>query len=192
MLCAIIYCTSIFDTREPETPVTNQSSWIQPTSPNSVMINLRNAIAEKNITNYLRCLADTSLSEKFFIFIPEPAVANANPGLFDRWSKDKEEAYFYQMLLFLPTDSTSKLSLELLREDAPGDSVILLHKYELTIHQKCQDENSSCPRSMEGQVEFRLVRTDEDFWYIYQWKDFSISNTPAWSDLKSPVWKIII
>ena len=180
-------CENPFATREPEAPVKIQSSWIQPTSPSYVMINLKNAISEKNTTNYLRCLSDTSSAVKSFAFIPEPAVANANPGLFTRWGKDAESNYLNQLSTYLPKDSTASVDFERLKETIFQDSVVLLQSYQLKVEYKCDE--SSCPRVWRGQAEFRLIRTEEDIWYIYKWSDYSTGDDLSWSSLKAAFGK---
>lgn len=181
-------CENPFATRNPEPPVTNQSQWIQPTSPIYVIINLQNAIAERNIANYLQCLADTSVASKQYSFYPEPAVANANPGLFARWSKQQESNYLQQLNAFLPKDSTASVTFERLNETSLQDSVILLQNYKLKVHYKCPA--GDCPRDMQGQAEFRLVRSADDFWYIYRWSDFATGDEPTWSELKAKFGKL--
>ncbi len=181
-------CENPFATRKPEEPVTNQSNWIQPTSPIYVIVNLQNAISERNIANYLRCLADTSVSSKQYRFFPEPAVANANPGLFFGWSKQEESNYLQQLNAFLPDDSTATVKFERLNETTFQDSVILLQNYNLKMHYKCQ--TGDCPRNLRGQAEFRLVRSDDDFWYIYRWSDFATGDEPSWSELKAKFGKL--
>jgi len=177
-----IGCDNPFSTRTPEEPVSNQSSWIQPTSPNYVLANLRNAIAEKNITNYMRCLADTSNSILNFRFEAEPAVANANPGLFNFWNKDQEFNFLNQLFAFLPDDSTSAVSFQQVKENTFQDSVFLLQDYSLVIKYKCEQD---CIHEMKGQVEFRLMRNNEDLWSIYKWNDYSTGDDLSWSALKA-------
>jgi len=180
-------CESPFATRDPEKPISKQSSWIQPTSPNYVMANLRNAISEKNISNYLRCLADTSNSPKSFRFFADPSVVNKNPGLFDKWNKENELIYLNQLMLYLPKDSTSLFTIISSREDTYQDSVILIQEYNLKVHFKCEDQD--CPRDMAGQAEFRLVRTPEDLWYIHRWRDIATGDKSTWSSLKAKFGK---
>lgn len=175
-------CKTPFSTREPETPVTTQSSWVQPTSPALVMINLRTAIAERNNQNYLRCLADTGLVHASFIYQPEPAVGAANPGLFSRWDKESERNYLNQLLAYLPADSVSSLTLNLIRENTYQDSVVLVEEYVLTVGHRHQDE---APRRMQGQAEFRLVRSSEELWYIRRWADYATNQHPTWSALRA-------
>ncbi len=188
LVFVLLSCENPFATRTPEAPVTNQSNWIQPTSPIYVIVNLQNAISEKNIANYLRCLADTSVSSKQYRFFPEQAVANANPGLFIAWSKEKESNYLQQLNAFLPKDSTASAKFDRLNETTFQDSVILLQNYTLNVHYKCQTDE--CPHSMRGQAEFRLVRSDDDFWYIYRWSDFATGDDPTWSELKAKFGKL--
>ncbi len=176
-------CENPFSTREPEPPNTSQSKWIQPTSPSYVLVNLKNAVAEKNKSNYLRCLADTSVSDHSFKFIADPAAVNAAPGLFDRWGKEEEAIYLNQLYTFLPKDSTMAVSFSRLKETTFQDSVILLQTYDLVFHEKCRSD--PCMRTMQGQAEFRLLRTEDDLWYIYRWSDYSTSDSLTWSDLKA-------
>ncbi len=181
LLC--VQCKTPFSTREPEEPNSSQSNWVQPTSPNYVMINLRTCISEKNSQNYLRCLADTGTAAVTFYYIPESSVAAANPGLFNGWNKESERNYLNQLLAYLPKDSLSTLTLTLIRENAFQDSVVLVQEYILTMGHKQQTEG--CPRQFRGQAEFRLRRSAEDLWYIYKWSDFATGDQPAWSVLRA-------
>lgn len=183
-ICLIVACQNPFATRDPETPKSDQSTWIQPTSPDYVLINLRNAIREKNITNVIRCLADTSLEESFE-FIAEPAVAATYPNLFRHWGILDEQNYLNQLMLYLTPDSTTNLELKSpeTRTFEDSDHYIVIQDYELTIHHSC--DRNDCPRYMEGQAEFRLVRNREDLWMIYRWSDSSINDSPVWSQLKA-------
>jgi len=182
LLIAFLSCKTPFSTREPEPPVTGQSSWIQPTSPSYVMVNLRKAVGEKNINNYLRCLADTSLVRRTFRFIAEPSVAAANPGLFNAWSKENEQNYLNQLMVFLPKDSLSSIEFNLLSENTFQDSVILVQDYTLTVAHKQQ---AACPKKLAGQAEFRLARSTDDLWYIYRWTDYATGDQPTHSVLRA-------
>lgn len=184
VLCAFwVGCENPFGTREPEPPKQNQSSWIQPISPTYVLINLKNAIIEKNSDNYLRCLADTSVSPRQFSFIADAVIMNANPGLFLRWGKEEEANYLNQLLSFLPKDSTASVNFDRLKETTFQDSVIFLESYVLNVDYKC--ESKDCPRSRRGQAEFRFVRTEDETWYIYKWIDYSTGDDLTWSNLKA-------
>jgi len=148
-----------------------------------VLINLRNAIAEKNAQNYLRCLADTGVARQNFLFIPEPAVHAANPGVFRNWGYEEERIYLNQLLLYLPADSTSQLTLKTLKESTYQDSVILVQEYQLIVHHQRQAKIGLSRTS--GQAEFRLLRADDNMWYIHRWTDFATANQPTWSAIRA-------
>ena len=183
LLLLLWECKTPFSTREPEPPKSKQSSWVPPTSPMIVLFNLTNAIAEKNVINYSRCLADTANSSKSFRFIADPSVARANPGLFDHWSNAEEMNYLNQMLSSLSEDSTGRLILKTSRENTFQDSVVLLQDYTLKMHLKC--ENNDCPRDMQGQAEFRLIKSTEDLWSIYLLSDRATGQKKTWSELRA-------
>ncbi|MDZ7369578.1 MAG: hypothetical protein ONB12_00230 [candidate division KSB1 bacterium] len=176
-------CDNPFATREPEPPKQTQSNWIQPVSPTYVLINLRNAVSEKNRSNYLRCLSDSSTAKRSFSFIADPAVANVYPALFSRWGKEEEANYLNQLFSYVPKDSTAKLSFERLNETVYQDSVVLLQNYELTVHYKCSEPN--CPHVFRGQAEFHFIRSEDQIWYITKWIDYSTGDLPTWSLLKA-------
>lgn len=179
----VFVCKTPFSTREPEPPNTGQSSWIQPTSPNFVMMNLRKSISEKNANNYLRCLADSGVSEHSFSYIPDAAANAANPHLFEKWDKEKERNFLNQLLVFLPKDCTSTVDFQLKSENAFQDSVILMQDYTLIIAHKQQQQG--CPKYMKGQAEIRLIRSSEDLWYIHRWIDYATGDYPTWSALRA-------
>jgi hypothetical protein len=184
VLLLVLSCKTPFATRDPEPPKSQQSTWIQPTSPSYVLINLRNAIAEKNTQNYLRCLADTGKVVKRFLFIPEPSINAANPGVFRNWGHEEERIYLNQLLLYLPKDSTSQLTLTPLRESAYQDSVILVQEYQLKLHHQRQAQVGL--QLTRGQVEFRLIRSFENMWYIHRWTDYAIAGSqPTWSAVRA-------
>jgi hypothetical protein len=176
-------CDNPFATREPEPPKQNQSNWIQPISPTYVLINLKNAISEKNSANYLRCLADTSVSPRQFSFVADAVTINSNPGLFQRWGKEEEANYLNQLSSYMPKDSTASVDFDRLKETTFQDSVIFLESYVLNVHYKC--ESIDCPGSRRGQAEFRFVRTEDETWYIYKWIDYSTGDDLTWSNLKA-------
>ena len=184
LLSFLIQCECPFETREAEEPTERQSSWIQPTSVRDVMSNLKKAVEEKNSTNYLRCLVDSSREGIAFRFIPDPTVAMANPGVFNRWNREREKNYFEQLLRYLPSDSSSQLLLTDYWENPLGqDSIRVRQNYRLVLHHKYDPE--ACPRISAGQANFTMVRSSEDLWYIYRWTDTATGEISPWSAVKA-------
>jgi hypothetical protein len=179
-----IACDNPFATREPEPPSTIQSNWIQPTSTTIVLANLSNAIEEKNKSNYLRCFADTSVSSKDYVFVPDPAVLAANPGVFSQWNKEAEANYVNQLYSYLPKDSLITVKFTRETDDIDmQDSIIVRKNYTVKMHDRCDADN--CIETIIGLAEFRMIRTQDDLWYIYRWRDESVSDSLTWSDHKA-------
>ncbi|MBN1543593.1 hypothetical protein JW992_15735 [candidate division KSB1 bacterium] len=178
-------CKTPFSTRNPEEPISSQSTWIQPTAPEYVLVNLRNSLAEKNSTNYLRCLADSSNSGQTFRYTADPAVANAHPSLFETWDKLSETNFINQLLLFLAPDSTVQLVLTPSQSTGIEDNnrITFYQNYQLTVNHSCS--NADCPRYVAGQCELILFRNSESLWTIVGWSDQSTGDTPTWSQLRA-------
>lgn len=180
-------CQWPFDTREPEPPKVQRSTWIQPTSPEMVLTNMKNAIAEKNIENYMRCLVDSVHSTKTFVYVPDPVVANTNPTLFRQWDIARERNYINQVFAVLPADSSRRLVFQELPSTVTPDSAVLKRNYELVLKHILPPKDF--PREARGQAEFWLAKNDAGDWAIYRWIDAGIADAPSWSALRASFGK---
>ncbi len=182
---SILYigCENPFATRDPEPPKQTRSSWIQPVSPAYVLINLKNAFAEKNNANYLRCLADSATTKRRFSFVADDATMSVYPSLFTRWSKEEEANFLNQLFSYLSKDSTVSVTFERLNETVYQDSVVLLQSYELRAAYNCPTKD--CPRVWRGQAEFHFIRSEDEAWSIYKWIDYATGDQQTWSRLKA-------
>lgn len=176
LLCA---CRSLFSTRDPETPVESQSSWIPPLSPELVLMNMQNAILERNSENFIRCL---SSSERLYVFIPDPDVMANYGEIFNNWNLISEQTAIQQVFSLLPADSTAYLLFpEDIREVQGADSTVFVKKYLLEIHPL----QTELPTIYEGQVEYWLYPNAQGEWSIYNWTDFAVEGAQSWSYLKA-------
>jgi len=182
MLLTLAACRNPFRTREPEPPVVSQSSWIPPLSPDKVLINLQNAIAERNTENVVRCLADPVYSTRTFRFDPNPETATLYYTLFSGWGIDQEKTVNQLVFAMVPTDSICLLTwTSILREVVAADTSVMLRQYRLEVHHK----PSSLPTQFQGHAEFRLAVDQRGEWSIYRWIDNSIAGSVSWSELKA-------
>lgn len=180
-------CTNPFTTREPEPPETGGIPFLPPRTPEVVLQNMRNAILEQNVENYIRCLSDAARVARGFVFLPEPGVANENPGVFDNWSRESERNYFVQQRAFLPADSLRNLSLQTVQSSQFADSAQFVENYTLTLRHTQRDRG--VPVIVGGQATFWLGVDDFGDWAIYRWEDRSNSDLPTWSVLKAAYGK---
>jgi hypothetical protein len=184
ILLAVAACKNPFSTREPEPPTGTGSRWIPPFTAEIVLENLRNAIADRNVENYLRCLSDSLRSSSQFRFVPEPAVANTNPGVFVGWGIGQEERYFSQLRDALPPDSARSLRLDSLQTITFSDSAIFLSSYDLQVRHLRQ--NIGDPGRVRGELRFWLIKDQlSGEWSINRWADFATGPSQTWSALKA-------
>ncbi len=180
-------CKTPFSTREPEVPNRQASSWIPPQSPDIVLINLRNALMQKNVENYLRSLVDSTRSARRFRFEPDQSAAVANPGVFSRWDVQKERFYLQQLFSVLPDDSLRIVEFTPLSSSVSVDTAEFTRSYELQLHHTQQRQG--IPAVVRGQATFWLSSDASGNWAIHRWADFGNGRDPSWSDLKAAFGK---
>ncbi len=178
-------CKNPFATREAEPPVQTRSRWVPPYQPADVLENLRNALSDEHVLNYVRCLSDSALTGRTFRFDPEPSVAAQYPDLFAAWDREHERRYLDQLFQAVPNDSLLRLDFRLVSEQVgEGEERLLVTEYTLEAHHGLSPELA--PRRVEGRAEFWLVREEKtSYWYIWRWSDRATGDAPTWSALKA-------
>ena len=179
-LC-FMYCQNPFSTREPEQPSGQQAAWNQPVAHEIVLDNLRSAISEKNVENYIRCFGLTDAVRENFLFVPELSVANNYLGVFTNWSIIEERNYINHLFSLLSPDSVSSLILTNVTEFSYGDSVRTTGEYDLLI----THTNPSAPKQVLGRMELKLRKDAGALWYISSWIDLKTGDFPVWSMIKA-------
>ncbi len=189
ILCAsvlyffLLACENPFATRTPEAPEGRGSSrWIPPFAAELVVENLRNAIADRNVENYVRCFVDSSRTGRHLQFFPETAVANNNPGIFLDWGPAQERDYFSQLRAATPGDSICTLQLDSLQTILFSDSAQFFYEYDLIARHRRQ--SAGVPGRVQGELRFWLIKDSFGEWAIQRWADFATKPAQTWSALK--------
>jgi len=182
-LCLLIIgCTNPFTTRGIEDPDSNQKSDIydSPTDHETVFSNLKYALEQQNVVNYMNCFVDTSANAPLpFQFIHDPSIESfglANWSLFD-------ERNYINKVFQLAT----KITFEYV--DSPGSQEIAnsidlaetrYFRYRLTIEIDTE-------QIYTGKARMKLVKNDLSLWAIHTWEDIrdETENPDTWSKLKS-------
>lgn len=182
--CAILFsCENPFATRAPEPPKNSGSRYIPPFSAEIVLENMRNAISDRNVENYLRCFTDSSRTGERFRYEPDAATVNQYPGVFNQWGLAQERDYFSQLRAALPTDSLRSLRLDSLQTITFNDSAQFVRAYELNVRHKQQ--SAGAPGQVRGELRFWLRKDQFGEWSIYRWADFATGQAQTWSALKA-------
>ncbi|MFO7445926.1 MAG: hypothetical protein R6W90_06135 [Ignavibacteriaceae bacterium] len=170
----------IFDHRDAEDPSGPRANFRQPVQPEDVLDNLKNALKDKNVDNYLACFADSNFSNKEFIFSPSAGAASQFPDLADMWNKKNEEHYFNSLKIRIPENVQITLTLSNENLNQPGDSVIYTASYTLSV----PHNDTDIPMNYQGDLRFSMARDLRSIWSIYYWVDIKRDDEPSWSELK--------
>ena len=184
ILCILIIAASgcdLFSTRTPEEPKSRQSSWIPPLSPNQAVLNMQNAVYERNVENYIQCLADTAFFRRSFIFIPDPQAASIHPELFSSWSREKERMVMLQLFALVPANAASFLVLE---EEAwsiiGAEEAVYTARYRLEVHHN----QPNLDTVYRGHLNWEMAPDSRGHWVIVKWTDNGVDTARSWSLLK--------
>lgn len=177
-------CKNPFATREAEPPTEGRTSWQFPTDPMIVLQNMKYAIEEKNVENYMKCLVD---SNAIFHFEPDQFEASTNAGIFDFWNLSREQTYINRVFTAIPDDSVRTLIYSNIQRSYFPDSAYVQADYQLDLHHIL---SQSYPRQGKGQLDFWFLRRN-GYWVISRWYDHDTkldstsARLPSWSTIKA-------
>jgi hypothetical protein len=177
-------CKNPFATREAEPPTEGRTSWQLPTDPMIVLQNMKSAIVEKNVENYMKCLVD---SINLFHFTPDQYQASTNAGIFEQWSLAHEQSYINKAFTSIPDDSARSLNFTNIQRNEFPDSALIRADYTIELHHILA---STYPIIGKGQVDFVFIRR-YGYWMISRWSDFetkldpTATRVPSWSTIKA-------
>jgi hypothetical protein len=175
----------LFSTRTPEEPNKKKSSFVPPTSASIVISNFINSITEKNVDNYIACLADTSQGDRFpFFYRPSSEASATYSSTFMSWNLFSERRYFSTLLNATPTDIIPAISLINGKFDVLSpDSAVFTSSYLLSVKHTID----ALAKSYAGTLQLTIVPRTSGLWSIRTWYD--IQNTSdslqSWSILKA-------
>ncbi len=181
LLLLLASSCDIFETRTPEKPSQGGSTFVPATSPDQVLSNLKNAIAERNTQNYLRSFVDSLSSTRAFEFVPTSSAYARYPSIFSRWTLASERAYFDNVTTLVPASIISSLSLAGAFQILGSDSAQYNADYQLVMPHGIE----SIPQSVHGNIQLFLATDRNKIWSIYRWIDTGSGSDPSWSDLKA-------
>ncbi len=170
-------CNNPFSIREGEPPIHSQLIWSPPTEPGIVIENLQSALANSNLSYYIRCLGGD------FIFLAdenERSTINPDAWKYQNWNFDIEQSAMTRLFNFfrdtIRADNpvidvnfsrTSQADVIL-----PGDSARLYRDYEIKIYHNYPQYPSYC----RGTLLWTMKADPSGFWTITHWSDLKIDS----------------
>lgn len=181
-IAAAMLATScgLLQTRDPESPSDNQSSFKPAVSAEIVLENFASSVGETNADNYARSFSDTTVSSRSYSFIPSAEVAAGYSSLFAQWGAEDELRYFRN--IGKPSDAIPSLTFARQRQLATSsDSVIYNMDYVLYF----PHARAGIPELFRGNMQLHLAADSRRQWSIYRWQDFKTTSDSTWSYLKA-------
>lgn len=175
ILCLAFFGWACFETRPVEPPSSSSSDWVSPTDYNILLDNLKRAMAEGNVQNYLRCF-----DQDVFLFEAASSLFNNNESVWQNWSLLDEQAYLENMLADLGVSGNSLSILEADLQDVSADSLRYVGEYSLRINH----EDSTLTTLFKGQLQFLIRLNSFNEWEIEKWADIETHPDSSWSLLK--------
>lgn len=171
----------IFETRDSETPTQSRSTFIQPTLPEYVIVNMSFAIAEKNLDNYMRCFVDSNFSPRRYKYFPD-AVSQTSYPVFLNWQLTQERNYFSNLISFTTPTAPSNFFADEVTYNTAIDSAVVDMNYILIF-----DHNrKGITTQAKGKLRFILGTDIRGQWSIHTWYDFiDTNNDTTWSVIKA-------
>jgi len=167
--------------REAEAPVTSRTTFVPPTSPDLVMVNLQFSVIEKDVNNYMACFVDTSYSSRRYSYVPD-VVSQIQYPIFRYWNITNEKTYFSSLLSLTDPNSISSLEFPNQTLNTFGDTAFFDADYTLQVeHQK-----TNVAKILKGKIRLIIGSDSRNLWSIHRWIDFKSNNSDTtWSVLRA-------
>jgi len=175
------FCISGCGLRDVEDPVTSRTTFVPPTSPDLVIINLQYSIIERDINNYLQCFVDTGYSSRRYLYTADVSSQIQYP-IFRLWSMQNEKTYYTSLISLTNPESNSNLFFSNPTLNTFGDTAVYDADYLLHFdHQK-----TTVAKSLTGKIRLILGTDSRNLWSLHRWIDIKAnSGDTTWSVLKA-------
>lgn len=174
-LCVVAAGCDLFSVRDPEPPISDSGTFVQPDTPDQVVLNLQAAIAELNVANYVRSMAPD------LEYYPTAAAEQRDP-IWSAWSRTEEQSYFTQLVAAASTGGEHVLELtDQVMTVLSEDRYSLEAAYVLTV----QHSRVEVPSVVQGRLFWIITQGADSQWRLQEWTDREVGTEPSWSDLKA-------
>lgn len=182
LFCSFFCSCTLFNTREPENPVSDNQTLPDAKTAGELFGNLKTSIEQKNILEYTKLFSDSVIHQRMFVFVPTQTAGSRYGVIFSAWDKNAEAEYFRNAVTSVgasssPQFQTSSLSVVTFQ----SDSAQYTFDYLLFFPHHRSDVKT---QQFVGRSEIMMSQDKNFTWRIYRWIDFETKRDSSWSDLK--------
>ncbi len=182
MFSVINISCNLFDTRDPENPVTDNQTSPPATTPDALIANFISSFQQKNIQEYEKLFADTTFHQQRFMFIPNQSAAARYLAVFSSWTKISELDYFRNAMTAVGSISSPQIAFSYPAQPVRYQSDSALYTVNYTIF--VPHNRTDVTTQFVGRSELYMSPNKNNIWMIYRWVDFETKKDSSWSDLK--------
>ena len=174
-LTLVIGC-DLFQTRDPQPPNQGASTFKPADTPEILRDNFVSAVEEHNVTNYMRCLIDTTATTQRFVFLPSAGYE----AVFQNWRLEDEQRYFQN--LGDPVGGVPVLSFTNLQE---LNQTSTTSEFTMNYLLYYPHHRTDIAQQMSGFMHLYVILDNKQQWVIRQWEDNKTTTDTTWSYLKA-------
>jgi len=183
ILSALLLSCNLFDTRDPENPISDNQTLPTAFTKESLFSNFKSSFEQKNIQEYGKLFADTATHAQRYMFIPNQSSASRYAAVFSSWNTIAEMEYFRNAITAVGTSSSLQLQITSGPVIVPyqSDSAQYTFDYLLFVPHNRSDLKT---QQFVGRCEITMAPDKNTTWRIYRWVDFETKKDSSWSELK--------
>ena len=168
----------LFETRSPEAPETRRSTYVPPTTPDAVIMNLTYSINEKNSNNYSKCISSFT-----YKYVPDSRSQLLYGQIFQNWNYSSEKLYLDNLISQTNSNASSNLFFDnKVITLISSDSATVTADYTMVF----QHNRANIPKTAVGNLRLTITADESNNFYINYWEDFRRNDTDfTWSELKA-------
>jgi len=177
LLSGIVTSCDLFTTRSPEEPEGSSSGVVAAHTPEALFENMKSALEDGIVENYMACFVDDSYLNMNYIFTPASGAIINYPNL-SEWGLEKEELYFKTLVSKLKSGTDISFDYTITQKDYNQTY------YEYSISYTISFQSSSLTGDYQGTSLFKIYTDSRSQCVIVEWQDIKKENYSCWSDLK--------
>lgn len=182
--CLLLLSCNLFNTRDPENPVSENQTLPAAYSQEILFSNFKTSIEQKNVQEYEKLFSDSATHPRRFLFIPNQSSGARYAAVFSSWNRTMELEYFRNAVSAVGSSSAIQFQIT----SGPqiityqSDSAHYTFDYVLFVPHNRTDVKT---RQFAGRCEIMMSpEKNNPIWKIYRWIDFETKKDSSWSELK--------
>ncbi len=178
-LSILFISCDLFNTRDPQQPVSGNQTLPIAFTKEILFTNFRDAFQQKNRDEYGKLFSDTVAHTQQFTFTPATSAGTRYSFL---WNKELENIYFRNIVVSVEGSSLFRFELVTIPKVVTYQSDSAKYSFEYLLF--VPHTRGGVTQQFVGNGDIYVSPDKNDIWRIYRWVDFETKKDSSWSELK--------